>query len=69
MIDGLGFGEHTVLVALGIDGEGKKHVLGLHEGATENTAACGALLDHLVERGVSMSARRCLSSMCESAGE
>jgi len=30
MIDGLGFGEkHTVLVALGVDGDGKKHVLGL----------------------------------------
>lgn len=53
MIDGLGFDEHTVLIALGIDTEGKKHVLGIHEGATENTAACGALLDDLIERGVS----------------
>jgi putative transposase len=54
MIDGLGFGEeHTVLIALGIDSDGKKHVLGLHEGATENAAACGALLDDLIERGVS----------------
>jgi transposase-like protein len=52
MIDGLGFGEHTVLIALGIDESGKKHVLGLHEGATENSAACGKLLDDLIERGV-----------------
>jgi len=53
MIDGLVFDEHTVLIALGIDLKGKKHVLGLHEGATENAAACGALLDDLVKRGVS----------------
>ena len=54
MIDGLGFGEnHTVLIALGIDADGKKHVLGIHEGATENVAACGALLDDLVKRGIS----------------
>ncbi|MGH8311392.1 MAG: IS256 family transposase, partial [Steroidobacteraceae bacterium] len=53
MIDGLGFDEHTVLIALGIDAAGKKYVLGVHEGATENTAACGALLDDLIERGVS----------------
>jgi transposase-like protein len=53
MIDGLGFGdERVVLVALGIDGRGKKHVLGIHEGATENSAACGALLDDLIARGV-----------------
>jgi hypothetical protein len=30
----------------------KKHVLGIHEGATENTAACGALLDDIIARGV-----------------
>lgn len=52
MIDGLGFDEHTVLIALGIDSDGKKHVLGIHEGATENAAACGALLDDLIRRGV-----------------
>ncbi len=53
MIDGLGFDEHTVLIALGIDADGKKHVLGIHEGATENAASCGALLDDIIERGVS----------------
>ncbi|MGH8276365.1 MAG: IS256 family transposase [Steroidobacteraceae bacterium] len=56
MIDGLGFGtEHVVLIALGIDTSGKKHVLGIHEGATENAAACGALLDDLIARGLSSS--------------
>lgn len=53
MLDGLTFGEHLVLIALGIDTDGKKHVLGLHEGATENASACGALLDDIIERGVS----------------
>jgi putative transposase len=53
LIDGLAFDEHLVLIALGVDAEGKKHVLGLHEGATENEAACGALLDDIIGRGVS----------------
>jgi putative transposase len=53
MIDGLAFGqERVVLIALGIDTSGKKHVLGIHEGATENTAACGALLDDIIARGL-----------------
>jgi len=52
MIDGVHFAEHVVLVAIGIDLGGKKHVLGLREGATENTAACKALLADLIERGL-----------------
>jgi transposase-like protein len=52
MIDGLAFGEHVALIALGIDSDGRKHVLGLHEGATENATACGALLDSIIARGV-----------------
>jgi len=52
MIDGVHFGTHVVLVALGIDAQGGKRVLGLWEGATENAAACKALLANLAERGV-----------------
>ena len=52
MIDGLGCGEHTVLVALGIDEQGMKHVLGFQEGATENATSCTALLTGLVDRGL-----------------
>ena len=37
MIDGIHLGDHLVLIALGIDFEGKKHVLGLREGHTENS--------------------------------
>jgi len=52
MIDGVHFAEHVVLAAIGIDIHGKKHVLGLREGATENPAACKALLADLIERGL-----------------
>lgn len=51
-LDGVHFREHVVVAGVGVDGEGKKHVLGLWEGATENGATCTALLEDLVERGV-----------------
>jgi len=51
-IDGLHFADHVVLVALGVDATGHKHVLGLWEGATENGAACRALLSDLDHRGL-----------------
>jgi transposase-like protein len=52
MLDGLVVGEHTMLIALGIDTAGEKHVLGLHEGATENAEACTVLLTGLRDRGM-----------------
>jgi putative transposase len=52
MIDGVYFAEHMVLAAIGLDLHGKKHVLGLREGATENVAACKELLADLIERGL-----------------
>lgn len=51
-IDGIHFAEHVVLVALGVDAMGQKHVLGLWEGATENGAACRAMLADLITRGL-----------------
>ena len=52
-IDGLHVAEDIVLIgAIGIDGHGEKHILGLVEGATENAAATQALLNNLVERGL-----------------
>jgi transposase-like protein len=53
MVDGVHFADHVVLAAVGIDQDGAKHVLGLREGATENAAACKALLADLIERGLS----------------
>jgi putative transposase len=52
LIDGVHFAEHVVLAAVGIDVDGVKHPLGLREGATENAAACTALLTDLIERGL-----------------
>lgn len=52
MLDGIVFQEHVMIVALGIDLEGYKHVLGVHEGSTENASACTALLAELRERGI-----------------
>ena len=52
-IDGLHLAEDLLLVAaVGIDGAGVKHPLGLVEGATENAAVVQALLDDLVGRGL-----------------
>jgi transposase-like protein len=52
MLDGVHYGDHVVLVALGIDTSGTKHVLGLAEGATENAVACKQLLTNLRDRGM-----------------
>jgi transposase-like protein len=52
MIDGIHLGDHLVLIALGIDSGGKKQVLGLREGDTENSRVAKALLRDLVERGL-----------------
>ena len=41
-----------MLAAVGVDEVGDKHVLGLRQGATENTGACKALLADLIERGL-----------------
>lgn len=41
-----------MLIGLGVDEHGDKHVLGLHEGATENAVACTTLLTSLRERGL-----------------
>lgn len=53
MVDGIHFADHVILAALGIDEDGRKTVLGIHEGTTENSAACKALLRGIIDRGVS----------------
>jgi putative transposase len=52
MIDGFGIGDVDNIVALGIDHWGKKEVLGIRQGASENTNVCTELLEDLVERGI-----------------
>jgi transposase-like protein len=52
MIDGVHFGAHTCVVALGIDIDGTKHPLSLVEGSTENTTLVTDLIVGLRERGL-----------------
>ena len=58
MIDAIHFRSHIMLIVLGIDTEGRKHVLGLRQGATENTAVVRELIADLIERGLCPEARR-----------
>jgi len=51
-VDGLIFGKYTMIGAVGVDAEGRKHVLGIREGATENAVVVTALLEDIVARGV-----------------
>ena len=51
-IDGIQFGDCHVIVALGVDSGGYKHVLGLREGSSENSQIVIDLLNDMVERGV-----------------
>jgi putative transposase len=52
LIDGVHFGEHTCVVALGITLDGAKHPLALVEGSTENATLARELLVGLRERGL-----------------
>jgi len=51
-IDGLVFGDYTMIGVVGVDAEGQKHVLGIREGATENSTVITELLEDIVSRGV-----------------
>lgn len=53
-IDGMQFGDWHVISAVGVDEQGRKHVLGIQLGATENAAAVRDLLTHLRDRGLPM---------------
>jgi putative transposase len=52
LIDGTIFKGQHLIAAIGIDAFGKKLVLGLVQGATENAKVVSGLLDHLAERGL-----------------
>lgn len=53
LLDGKSFHDFMLIAAIGVDFEGRKHVLGSWPGATENAQVCGELLDNLIERGLS----------------
>jgi len=52
MIDSKFFGGDCLVAAIGVDLLGKKHVLGLWHGATENSTVVKGLLEDLVSRGL-----------------
>lgn len=52
LVDGIGVGDHTIVVALGVTTEGTKVPLGLHQGSTENATVCTTLVNKLLERGL-----------------
>jgi transposase-like protein len=54
LIDGLHFRDHVILLAVGVDAQGTKHVLALREGTTENAAVCTALLADVRQRGLAL---------------
>lgn len=57
LIDGIHLGQQVLVVALGIESSGKKQVLGLWQGATENTTVVKELLEDLVARGLNAERR------------
>lgn len=57
-MDGIGYGEHLVVVVMGVRQDGQKEVLGLREGSTENADLCVALLEDLVRRGLDPAVQR-----------
>jgi transposase-like protein len=51
-IDGIEFKRQMLVVALGLDKKGKKYILGLWQGATENATVCTNLLNDTERRGL-----------------
>lgn len=51
-LDGIVVDRHHILAAVGVDGEGRKHLLGLAPGASENARVAKDLLQGLIERGL-----------------
>ncbi len=50
--DGVHVAKRQIVVCIGVDGGGKKHVLALRNGATENDVVCRDLIDDLKEKGL-----------------
>ena len=51
-VDGQRFGAHHMLSAVGVDANGKKHIMGIEPGATENAGSVKRLLTHLRDHGL-----------------
>jgi transposase-like protein len=53
MLDGVRFGDHLIVGAVGVSESGAKQVLGVAQGSTENAATVKSLLISLKDRGLS----------------
>jgi putative transposase len=58
LIDATPFAGQQLVVAMGINQDGRKMILGLRQGATENATVVGELLGDLVNRGLNFSEPR-----------
>jgi len=58
LIDATPFAGQQLVVAMGISQDGRKMILGLRQGATENATVVGELLSDLVSRGLNFSEPR-----------
>jgi transposase-like protein len=61
LIDATGFGEETMVVAVGVTDDNQKIPAGLISGTTENAAVVGDLLASITSRGFTLAARRLLA--------
>ena len=52
LLDGVEVKQQHLVTALGIDEMGRKTILGFHQGASENQAACDGLFSDLASRGL-----------------
>lgn len=52
LLDGVEVKQQHLVTALGIDETGRKMILGFHQGASENQAACDGLFSDLASRGL-----------------
>jgi putative transposase len=68
LIDGTPFRDRQMIVALGINVDGRKTVLGLREGATENAAVVSELLGDLAARGLDFKVPSVRARRRQSAG-
>jgi len=52
LIDGTALGDHVLIVAMGIDVIGRKHILGVSVGTTESEQSVRSLFRNLIDRGL-----------------
>jgi len=52
VIDGIHVGKTVQIVAMGVERSGKKHILSVRQGATENSQVCTELFEEMKQRGL-----------------